>query len=163
MPMSRGESYEWVGWRNDTFGGGAGKPVEMVFEFDTVRNFTSMLLHTNNMFSKDVQVFVRASVFFSVGGQHFSGQPVQYSYMPDSIMESARDVTVKLHNRIGKYLQVHLYFALRWIMLSEVSFVSSEYYKQFHCAIFTPPTLGENSSSRRPAMCVFQNGSRDFP
>lgn len=48
--------YEWVGWRNDTFGGGAGKPVEMVFEFDTVRNFTSMLLHTNNMFSKDVQV-----------------------------------------------------------------------------------------------------------
>lgn len=46
-------------------------------------------------------------------------------------MENARDVTVKLHNRIGKYLQVHLYFALRWIMLSEVSFVSSEYYKQF--------------------------------
>ncbi|XP_055709689.1 discoidin domain-containing receptor 2 [Phlebotomus papatasi] len=119
-----GKGYEWVGWRNDTFGGGAGKPVEMVFEFDTVRNFTSMLLHTNNMFSKDVQVFVRASVFFSVGGQHFSGQPVQYSYMPDSIMENARDVTVKLHNRIGKYLQVHLYFALRWIMLSEVSFVS---------------------------------------
>lgn len=47
--------YEWVGWRNDTFGM-AGKPVEMVFEFDTVRNFSAMILHTNNMFSKDVQV-----------------------------------------------------------------------------------------------------------
>lgn len=34
----------------------AGKPVEMVFEFDTVRNFSAMILHTNNMFSKDVQV-----------------------------------------------------------------------------------------------------------
>lgn len=47
--------YEWVGWRNDTFGM-AGKPVEMVFEFDSVRNFSAMILHTNNMFSKDVQV-----------------------------------------------------------------------------------------------------------
>uniref|UniRef100_A0A1B0EXC2 Discoidin domain-containing protein n=1 Tax=Phlebotomus papatasi TaxID=29031 RepID=A0A1B0EXC2_PHLPP len=51
--------------------------------------------------------------------------------MPDSIMENARDVTVKLHNRIGKYLQVHLYFALRWIMLSEVSFVSNNKFNDF--------------------------------
>lgn len=36
--------------------GMAGKPVEMVFEFDSVRNFSSIILHTNNMFSKDVQV-----------------------------------------------------------------------------------------------------------
>lgn len=47
--------YEWVGWRNDS-NGMSGKPVEMTFEFETVRNFTSMVLHTNNMFSKDVQV-----------------------------------------------------------------------------------------------------------
>jgi hypothetical protein len=47
--------YEWVGWRNDT-SGMSGKPVEMTFEFDSVRNFTAMVLHTNNMFSKDVQV-----------------------------------------------------------------------------------------------------------
>lgn len=47
--------YEWVGWRNDSLGM-AGKPVEMTFEFDTVRNFSSIILHTNNMFSKDVAV-----------------------------------------------------------------------------------------------------------
>jgi hypothetical protein len=47
--------YEWVGWRNDTLGM-AGKPVEMTFEFDSVRNFSAIVLHTNNMFSKDVQV-----------------------------------------------------------------------------------------------------------
>ena len=34
----------------------AGKPVEMTFEFDSVRNFSSIVLHTNNMFSKDVAV-----------------------------------------------------------------------------------------------------------
>lgn len=49
--------YEWVGWRNDTLGV-SGKPVEMVFEFDTIRNFSSIVLHTNNMFSKDVAVSV---------------------------------------------------------------------------------------------------------
>lgn len=46
--------------------------------------------------------------------------------MPDTVMENARDVTIKLHHRIGKYVQVHLYFALRWIMLSEVTFVASK-------------------------------------
>lgn len=46
--------------------------------------------------------------------------------MPDTVMEHARDVTIKLHHRIGRYLQVHLYFALRWIMLSEISFISGK-------------------------------------
>ena len=44
-----------MGWRNDTFGT-EGKPVEMTFEFDSVRNFSAIVLHTNNMFTKDVQV-----------------------------------------------------------------------------------------------------------
>lgn len=94
-----------------------------------------------------LQVFVHAKVFFSIGGQHFSGEPVHFSYMPDTIMEHARDVTIKLHHRIGRYLQVHLYFALRWIMLSEVSFVSCKsiyssfpfYYQFTFVCIQTPP------------------------
>lgn len=118
-----GKGFEWVGWRNDT---SAGKPVEMIFEFDSVRNFSAMVLHTNNMYSKDVQVFVQAKVFFSIGGQHFKGEPVHFSYMPDRVIEQARNVTIKLHHRVGKYLQVHLYFALRWIMLSEITFISGK-------------------------------------
>lgn len=47
--------YEWIGWRNDT-PGLVGKPVEIVFKFDTVRNFSAIVLHANNMFTKDVQV-----------------------------------------------------------------------------------------------------------
>lgn len=77
--------------------------------------------------SFDLQVFVHAKVFFSIGGQHFNGEPVHFSYMPDTVMEHARDVTIKLHHRIGKYVQVHLYFALRWIMLSEVTFESGKF------------------------------------
>lgn len=47
--------YEWVGWRNDT-PGWAGEPLEMLFEFDRVRNFSAVHIHINNMFTKDVQV-----------------------------------------------------------------------------------------------------------
>ncbi|XP_055903632.1 discoidin domain-containing receptor 2-like [Eupeodes corollae] len=119
-----GKGYEWVGWRNDT-PNLLGKPVEIVFEFETVRNFSSIILHTNNMFSKDVQVFVHAKVYFSMGGRHYTGQPVLFSYMPDTVLDHARDVTIKLHHRMGRFLRVRLYFALRWIMLSEISFVSA--------------------------------------
>lgn len=45
--------YEWIGWRNDTL---QGRPVEITFEFKNIRNFSSVIIHTNNMFSKDVQV-----------------------------------------------------------------------------------------------------------
>lgn len=76
-----------------------------------------------------LQVFVHAKVFFSVSKLKFTGEPVQFTYMPDTILDQARDVTIKLHNRIGKYLQIYLYFARRWIMISEISFVSGIHYK----------------------------------
>ncbi|XP_037957369.1 discoidin domain-containing receptor 2 [Teleopsis dalmanni] len=118
-----GKGYEWVGWRNDT-PNLLGRPVEITFEFDTVRNFSAVVLHTNNMFSKDVQVFVHAKVFFSIGGRQYVGEPVQFSYMPDVVLDHARDVTIKLHHRLGRYAQLHLYFAARWMMLSEITFIS---------------------------------------
>lgn len=41
-------------------------------------------------------------------------------------MDHARDVTIKLHHRVGKYLKINLYFAVKWIMLSEISFISGK-------------------------------------
>lgn len=57
--------YEWVGWRNDT-PGWAGHPLEILFEFDKVRNFSAVHLHTNNLFTKDVQVITNKSLNDSV-------------------------------------------------------------------------------------------------
>lgn len=78
--------YDWVGWRNDSLGW-AGKPVEMVFEFDTVRNFSAMVLHTNNMYSKDVQVSAFFFFFlpFSLAHNSFPFYfCVQQTYIPSS-------------------------------------------------------------------------------
>ncbi|XP_030556117.1 discoidin domain-containing receptor 2 [Drosophila novamexicana] len=136
-----GKGYEWVGWRNDTL---SGRPVEITFEFETVRNFSAVIIHTNNMFSKDVQVFVHAKVFFSIGGRQFVGEPVQFSYMPDQVLDHARDVTIKLHHRLGRYLQLHLYFAARWMMLSEITFISVPVVGNFtdEELLNVPPTNG---------------------
>ncbi|CAG9771116.1 unnamed protein product [Ceutorhynchus assimilis] len=119
-----GKGYEWVGWRNDT-SGWAGLPLEILFEFDKVRNFSAVHLYTNNLFTKDVQVFSHARTFFSLNGRKFNSEPVHFSYMPDLVMEHSRNVTIKLHQRIGKFLKLQLYFASRWILLSEVSFDST--------------------------------------
>ncbi|KOX81182.1 Discoidin domain-containing receptor 2 [Melipona quadrifasciata] len=118
-----GKGYEWVGWRNDT-PSMLGRPVEITFEFDYSRNFTAIHLHMNNYFTKDVQVFSYAKVYLGAGGNQFNGEPVHFSYIPDLVLEQARDVTIKLHSRAGRFLKLQLYFAARWIMLSEVIFES---------------------------------------
>ena len=44
-----------MGWRNDSRNS---QPVEIVFEFDKVREFRSMDIYCNNQFTKEVQVSV---------------------------------------------------------------------------------------------------------
>lgn len=119
------KGYEWVGWRNDTLGGG--RPVEIQFKFDAVRNFTSLRIHCNNMFGKEVRVFRMARVSFSVGGSVFtSPPPVEFRYMRDGLIEYAREVVIPLQHGIGRYVRVELHFESRWMMMSEVQFESGE-------------------------------------
>ncbi|XP_050425445.1 discoidin domain-containing receptor 2 [Adelges cooleyi] len=113
---------EWVGWKNDTMG--YGSSVEMTFEFDSVRNFTALYMYSNNDFRQGVQVFSHAKAYFSVGGEHFFPEPVSYTYPADTIMPEARNVTVKLHHRTGRFLKLQLFFANKWMLISEISFES---------------------------------------
>ncbi|XP_017890624.2 discoidin domain-containing receptor 2-like [Ceratina calcarata] len=111
----------WVGWRNDTR---SGHPLEVKFEFDHVREFSAVHIYCNNQFTKDVQVFAEASIMFSVGGKYYTGDPIVYSYMEDRIFEHSRNISIKLHHRIGKFVKLRFSFASRWIMVSEVTFDS---------------------------------------
>ncbi|XP_066156876.1 discoidin domain-containing receptor 2-like [Euwallacea fornicatus] len=112
----------WVGWRNDTRDN---KPVEIIFEFDKIREFTAVNIYTNNQFTKEVQVFNESKVFFSIGGKRYKGEPITYDSFEDKIMETPRNVSIKLHHRVGRFVKVQLYFSSRWILISEVSFESS--------------------------------------
>jgi discoidin domain receptor family protein 2 len=71
---------------------------------------------------------------FSVGGQFYNGRPLVYTYMPDIVLENARNVSINLHGRFGCFVKVQLYFAARWIMISEVVFESGK--TGLHCTYF---------------------------
>lgn len=125
----------WVGWKNDTRNG---QPIEIKFEFDKVREFTSVHIFCNNQFTRDVQVFSEANIMFSIGGRYFVGEPITYTYIEDRIFETSRNVSIKLHHRIGRYVKLQLHFAAKWIMISEVTFDSDVAHGNFSAE--TPPS-----------------------
>ena len=116
--------YEWVGWKNDSsdFHG----PLQITFKFDNVRNFSSVILTCNNYYTKDVRVFKKALVYFSVGGNLYQNQPVKYDFVRDDAMEYARPVMIHLNHHVGKYVRMQLYFDAKWMMISEVEFQSGK-------------------------------------
>jgi len=123
------KGYEWVGWRNDSTErpGSETGYVEIVFEFERVRNFTALRFHANNMFSKDVRVFRRAVLWFSVTGRIYRDQSaVVFDYMRDTLIEFARNVIITVPNHVARFVKAQLYFDARWLMISEVRFESGK-------------------------------------
>ncbi|XP_017777041.1 PREDICTED: discoidin domain-containing receptor 2-like [Nicrophorus vespilloides] len=121
LDIGYGKGNGWMGWRNDST---EEDYIEMIFKFDQIRNFSAVHLFTNNFFSKGVQVFTKAKVMFSIGGKYYNGRTISYSYMPDRVLENARNVTIHLHHQLARFIKLRLFFADRWLMLSEVSFDS---------------------------------------
>lgn len=72
---------------------------------------------------------------FSVGGKYYTGDPIVYSYMEDRIFEHSRNISIKLHHRIGKFVKLRFSFASRWIMISEITFDSGNYHHPFQTHI----------------------------
>ncbi|NXX83486.1 DDR2 protein, partial [Urocolius indicus] len=117
--------YDYVGWKNESFSAGF---VEMEFQFDRPRNFTSMKVHCNNMFSKGVKIFQRVECLFKPRLiADWESDPVGVATVLDDKNPSARFVTVPLKQRVGKAILCRFYFADTWMMMSEISFQSGEH------------------------------------
>ncbi|NXW92216.1 DDR2 protein, partial [Alopecoenas beccarii] len=117
--------YDYVGWKNESFSTGS---VEMEFQFDRPRNFTSMKVHCNNMFSKGVKIFQKVECLFKPRLiADWEPEPVGVATVLDDKNPSARFVTVPLNQRVGKAILCRFYFADTWMMMSEISFQSGEY------------------------------------
>ena len=95
--------------------------------FFKVRNFSSIKVHCNNMFSKDVRVFRMAKIFFTVGGKYYTQEPVVYEYMRDTLMEFARWVIIPIPYRIARFVKLQLFFDARWIMIGEIQLESGKW------------------------------------
>ena len=59
-------------------------------------------------------MFRRAVVWFSVGGEHYIGDPILYEYMPDKILEEPRNVSIRLEQKVGRYVKLQLFFTNIW-------------------------------------------------
>ena len=116
------KGFEWIGWRDDSNSTFAN--IEIVAQFMNQRNFTAVRIHCNNMFSKDVRVFRRAEIYSSIGGKLYLGKPIVFDYEQDDNIEFGRYVTIPLPHVVGQFLKIRLYFAARWIMISEMRFES---------------------------------------
>lgn len=103
---------------------GQGKPVELIFKFDSPRKFHKVNIYTANLLHMNIQVFQRAVVWFSIGGEYYIQEPVSYVYMADTILKEPRNVSIRLNDRVAQYVKVELFFSNVWISISEVHFDS---------------------------------------
>ncbi|XP_074599488.1 uncharacterized protein LOC141853883 [Brevipalpus obovatus] len=110
--------FEWIGWEaiNET--------IEIVFEFEQFRNFTSAEVHIHNAFTKDIEVFSSARIYFSFDKNRWSRYPLEVDYIPDRVRESPRNVIINLKNKVAKYVKFSLKFASKLILISEIKFNS---------------------------------------
>ncbi|NWX85769.1 DDR2 protein, partial [Nothoprocta pentlandii] len=115
--------YDYVGWRNESTASGY---VEITFEFDRVRNFTTMKVHCNNMFAKGVKIFKEVQCYFRSDTAEWEPNTISSVLVLDDVNPSARFVTVPLLHRMASAIKCQYYFADTWMMFSEITFQSGE-------------------------------------
>uniref|UniRef100_A0A8D3EB30 Discoidin domain-containing receptor 2 n=1 Tax=Scophthalmus maximus TaxID=52904 RepID=A0A8D3EB30_SCOMX len=135
--------YDYVGWNNESFPSGY---VEIMFEFDRTRNFTTMKVHCNNMFSRHIKAFRQVVCHFR-SESDWEASPLTFSPVVDEKNPSARFVTVNLANHMASAIKCQFYFADAWMLFSEITFQSGIDWRTV-CTICI-------CSEMPPASCLF--------
>jgi discoidin domain receptor family protein 2 len=78
------KGFEWVGWRKTN------ETLDIVFEFQNLRNFTTTTINCQNSFTKEVRVFSSAMIWFSIDNIKWSNIPIKFSYQSDNTLERPR-------------------------------------------------------------------------
>ena len=116
--------YDWIGWHRKLF---PTSNLNLFFYFNTIRNFTTIRLHTSNLFLRNIYIFNSIMV---TNCKDNINQKI-FSIIPyDHINTRARFINVSLvsgHGMITNCLKVTLTFNNRskWILISEVLFDST--------------------------------------
>ncbi|KAM8873847.1 discoidin domain-containing receptor 2 isoform 2-T2 [Spinachia spinachia] len=112
--------YDYVGWTNESFPAGY---VEIMFEFDRTRNFTTMKVHCNNMFSQHAKAFHQVVCYFRSEAD-WEPTPLAFSPGEDERNPGARFVTINLLHHMASGIKCRFYFADAWMLFSEITFQS---------------------------------------
>ncbi|CAL8309023.1 unnamed protein product [Lota lota] len=133
--------YDYVAWTNESFPNGY---VEIMFEFDRTRNFTTMKVHCNNMFTWHVKAFRQVSCYFRTESD-WEASPLVFRAGVDNDDPSARFVTVNLANHMASAIKCQFYFADTWMMFSEITFQSDT---AMYNTTLAPPKTGPPTSTQ---------------
>lgn len=112
--------YDWIGWKNRS-------SVNLLFYFDTHRNFTSIHLHTSNFFPHHIYLFHSIMIGTCADGkQHPS---MEFLVPHDYINASARIVQIVFNDNSFVTNCVNLTLTANnrseWILISEIQFHST--------------------------------------
>ncbi|XP_071262541.1 discoidin domain-containing receptor 2-like isoform X1 [Salvelinus alpinus] len=136
--------YDYVGWTNESFPDGY---VEIMFEFDRTRNFTTMKVHCNNMFMRHIKAFRQVVCYFRSEAD-WEATPLSFSPVVDDVNPSARFITVSLANHMASAMKCHFYFADAWMMFSEITFQSDT--AMYNTTLAPPKTGSGPPTSTQP-------------
>lgn len=58
--------------------------------------------------------------------------------MPDLAIENARNVSINLKEEYGQFVMIQLFFAAKWILVSEVTFISGQFLFRIPALLWGP-------------------------
>uniref|UniRef100_A0A3B4UL41 receptor protein-tyrosine kinase n=1 Tax=Seriola dumerili TaxID=41447 RepID=A0A3B4UL41_SERDU len=115
--------YDYLGWSREALGQGS---VDIEFHFERPRVFHNMQVHSNNRHTQGVRVFSKVECLFKPGIlQPWSSPALTLPVPLDDLKDpSSRPISLPLGGRPAQILRCKFYFADRWLLISEISFLS---------------------------------------
>ncbi|XP_026226299.1 epithelial discoidin domain-containing receptor 1 isoform X4 [Anabas testudineus] len=118
--------YDYLGWSREALGQGS---VDIEFDFEKPRVFHNMQVHSNNRHTQGVRVFSKVECLFKPGILQPWSSPALTLPVPleDLKDPSSRPISLPLGGRLAQILLCKFYFADRWLLISEISFISEPF------------------------------------
>lgn len=99
--------------------------IALVFNFDSLRNFSRMTIHANNYYLKNIFIFRSVTIEFLDGDeQRTNVSSITYTNQRDDQFEMARAIMIDLKNHVASQLKIRVHFDGNWILISEITFDS---------------------------------------
>ncbi|XP_070822359.1 epithelial discoidin domain-containing receptor 1 isoform X5 [Chaetodon trifascialis] len=117
--------YDYVGWSREALGQGS---VDIEFHFEKPRVFHTMQVHSNNRHTQGVRVFSKVECLFKPGILQPWSSPLTLPVPLEDLKDpSSRPISLPLGARPAQILCCKFYFADRWLLISEISFLSEPF------------------------------------
>lgn len=137
--------YDYVGWSREALGQGS---VDIEFHFKKPRVFNKMQVHSNNRHTQGVKVFNKVACEFKPGILQPWSTPLTLDVPLEDLKDpSSRTISLPLGSRPAQILRCKFYFADRWLLISEINFLSEPVNEDAEGAGSFPPAVPPAASA----------------